>query len=70
VSAKFALGAHLSPRDEKAVRRTVSGLLKIILPDGGKDLSLPLKDGRPVKEQLKKLAALVCGTTAYFLPRA
>ena len=30
----FALGAHLSARDEKAVRKTVSGLLKLLHPHG------------------------------------
>jgi ATP-dependent Lon protease len=30
----FALGPHLNARDRKAVRRTVSGLIKIMYPHG------------------------------------
>jgi ATP-dependent Lon protease len=60
----FALGAHLSARDEKAVRKTVSGLLKLLHPHGAwthgelRDyLEFALEGRRRVKEQLKKLAA-------------
>jgi ATP-dependent Lon protease len=31
---EFALGAHLSASDERAVRKTVSGLLKVMHPHG------------------------------------
>jgi len=34
IDDEFALGVQLSARDEKAVRKTVSGLLKILHPDG------------------------------------
>ncbi len=34
IDAEFALGSHLAARDEKAVRKTVSGLLKILHPHG------------------------------------
>lgn len=60
----FALGAHLSARDERAVRKTVSGLLKILHPHGEwtraelrEYLEFAIEGRRRVKEQLKKLAA-------------
>lgn len=60
----FALGSHLSARDEKAVRKTVSGLLKILHPHGEwthgelrEYLEFALEGRRRIKEQLKKLAA-------------
>ncbi len=63
LDADFALGAHLSARDERAVRKTVSGLLKIIHPHGEwsrsdlrEYLELAIEGRRRVKEQLKKLA--------------
>lgn len=59
----FALGSHLSARDEKAVRKTVSGLLKILHPHGEwtrgelrEYLEFAIEGRRRVKEQLKKLA--------------
>src|SRR5438477_9144648 len=33
----FALGAHLNARDRKAIRRTVSGMVKILHPNGQVD---------------------------------
>ncbi|HEV8529334.1 MAG TPA: protease Lon-related BREX system protein BrxL [Actinomycetes bacterium] len=64
IDGEFALGAHLSARDERAVRKTVSGLLKLLHPDGEwtraelrEYLELALEGRRRVKEQLKKLAA-------------
>lgn len=61
---EFALGSHLSARDEKAVRKTVSGLLKILHPHGHwtrselRDyLDLALEGRRRVKEQLNQLVA-------------
>ena len=64
IDAEFALGGHLSARDEKAVRKTVSGLLKILHPHGEwtraelrEYLEFALEGRRRVKEQLKKLAA-------------
>ena len=30
----FSMGAHLNARDRKAVRKTVSGLMKILFPHG------------------------------------
>ena len=58
----FSLGAHLNARDRKAVRRTVSGMLKILHPHGEVSredleeiLSMALEGRRRVKEQLKKM---------------
>lgn len=63
IDEEFALGAHLSARDEKAVRKTVSGLLKILHPHGEwshvelrEYLELAIEGRLRVKEQLKVLA--------------
>ena len=60
----FSLGAHLNARDRKAVRRTVSGLVKILHPHGEVEpedleelLALALEGRRRVKEQLKKMGS-------------
>ena len=34
IDREFALGPHLNARDRKAVRKTVSGLIKVLYPDG------------------------------------
>ncbi len=61
----FAFGSHVGGRDAKAVRKTVSGLVKLLHPDGDVstadlaeyvDLAMELR--RRVKEQLKKLGGL------------
>jgi ATP-dependent Lon protease len=72
IDEDFALGAHLSARDEKAVRKTVSGLLKILHPDGQwthgelrEYLEFAMEGRRRVKEQLKKLAAHDYAKTAF-----
>lgn len=64
IDREFALGSHLSARDERAVRKTVSAFLKLLHPDGEwtrgelrEYLELALEGRRRVKEQLKKLAA-------------
>ena len=69
---EFGLGAQLSARDEKAVRKTVSGLLKILHPHGewGRSdlreyVELALEGRRRVKEQLKKLASHDYSKTAF-----
>jgi ATP-dependent Lon protease len=58
------LGAHLNARDRKAVRKTVSGLVKILYPHGeltsdelGELLELAIEGRRRVKEQLKKMGS-------------
>jgi ATP-dependent Lon protease len=72
IDQDFALGAHLSARDEKAVRKTVSGLLKILHPHGEwthgelrEYLEFAMEGRRRVKEQLKKLAAHDYAKTAF-----
>lgn len=72
IDGEFALGAHLSARDEKAVRKTVSGVLKILHPDGRwtraelrEYLEFALEGRRRVKEQLKKLASHDYSKTAF-----
>jgi ATP-dependent Lon protease len=72
IDSEFALGAHLSARDEKAVRKTVSGLLKILHPHGEwtrselrEYLEFALEGRRRIKEQLKKLAAHDYAKTAF-----
>jgi ATP-dependent Lon protease len=61
----FELGEALDKIDRDAVRKTVSGLIKLIHPDGNytKDdleeyLSIALELRRRVKEQLKKIKAI------------
>lgn len=72
IDDEFALGSHLSARDEKAVRKTVSGLLKILHPHGEwtrsemrEYLEFAMEGRRRVKEQLKKLAAHDYAKTAF-----
>lgn len=61
VDHHFRFGSHVEGRDATAVRKTVSGMLKLLHPDGvvGKDevreyAELALEARRRVKEQLKK----------------
>lgn len=61
----FRLGKDLNQRDVRAVRKTVSGLLKLLFPDGryGKEdvrdaLVYALGVRRRVKEQLKKIGGM------------
>jgi ATP-dependent Lon protease len=68
----FSLGSHLNARDVKAVRKTVSGLVKLIYPHGefSKDelaeiLSLALEGRRRVKEQLKKMGSFEYHQTSF-----
>ncbi len=58
----FAFGPNLGHRDRKAVMRTVSGLIKLIHPDGeaskqdlAEYLAFALEMRRRVKEQLKRI---------------
>ncbi len=60
----FGLGSHLNARDRKAVRRTVSGMIKILYPNGqiAKEemeelVGFALEGRRRVKEQLKKMGS-------------
>jgi ATP-dependent Lon protease len=68
----FSLGAHLNARDRKAVRRSVSGLTKILHPDGQvskEDLAviveLAVEGRRRVKEQLKKMGSFEYYQTSF-----
>jgi ATP-dependent Lon protease len=61
----FRLGPALDRRDDKAVRRTASGLLKLVFPHGeiAEDdtrwaLEVALESRRRVKEQLKRMGGL------------
>ncbi|MDP2828198.1 MAG: protease Lon-related BREX system protein BrxL [Sulfuricellaceae bacterium] len=61
----FKLGNNLNQRDTIAVRRTVSGLLKLISPQGEYDkeivrkcLEYSLEVRRRIKEQLKKIGGM------------
>ncbi len=61
----FTLGAQLKQRDTKPVRKTVSGLIKLMHPDGDftkedvqKYLVWALEMRRRVKEQLKRIGGM------------
>lgn len=61
----FKLGIDLNQRDTTAVKKMVSGLVKIVYPDGNFDkedireiLELALESRRRVKEQLKKIGGM------------
>ena len=61
----FRLGHDLNQRDTIAVNRMVSGLVKLVYPDGNFDkedireiLTLALESRRRVKEQLKKIGGM------------
>ncbi len=60
----FTMGSHLVARDRKAVKKTVSGLMKIIYPNGevtptelAELLEFAMEGRRRVKEQLKKMGS-------------
>lgn len=68
----FSLGTHLNARDVKAVRKSVSGLAKLIYPHGeiNKDelaeiLELAIEGRRRVKEQLKKMGSYEYHQTSF-----
>lgn len=72
IDRHFSLGSHLNARDVKAVRKTFSGLLKLIYPHGdySKDeladvLALALEGRRRVKEQLKKMGSFEYHQTSF-----
>ena len=72
IDRAFSLGAHLNARDRKAVRKTVSGLTKILYPDGqvtedelAEILELALEGRRRVKEQLKKMGSFQYYQTSF-----
>jgi ATP-dependent Lon protease len=72
IDRHFSLGSHLNARDVKAVRKTVSGLVKLIYPHGEvtKDelaelVELALEGRRRVKEQLKKMGSFEYHQTSF-----
>lgn len=61
----YSLGAHLKQRDTKPVKKTVSGLVKLIHPDGKftkedirEYVEIALEMRRRVKEQLKRIGGI------------
>lgn len=61
----FSLGSHLKQRDTKPVKKTVSGFIKLMHPDGGytkedvrEYLEIALEMRRRVKEQLKRIGGM------------
>lgn len=65
ISQFFRLGRDLNQRDSIAVKRTVSGLVKLLFPDGKftkddirKCLEYALVGRRRIKEQLKKIGGM------------
>lgn len=72
IDRHFSLGHHLNARDVKAVRKTVSGLMKLIYPHGevSRDelaelVELALEGRRRVKEQLKKVGSFEYHQTSF-----
>lgn len=68
----YSLGSHLNARDVKAVRKTVSGLIKLLYPGGdmsqdglGELVELALEGRRRVKEQLKKMGSFEYHQTSF-----
>jgi ATP-dependent Lon protease len=61
----YSLGAHLKQRDTKPVKKTVSGFIKLLHPDGiytkediREYLEIALEMRRRVKEQLKRIGGM------------
>ncbi len=61
----FTLGSHLKQRDTKPVKKTVSGFIKLLHPDGEytkedvrEYLEIALEMRRRVKEQLKRIGGM------------
>ena len=72
IDRHFSLGSHLDARDVKAVRKTISGLIKIIYPHNEMSrgelteiVELSLEGRRRVKEQLKKLGSFEYHQTSF-----
>jgi ATP-dependent Lon protease len=72
VDRHFSLGSHLNARDVKAVRKTVSGLVKLVYPHGeftkeelAELVELGLEGRRRVKEQLKKMGSFEYHQTSF-----
>lgn len=72
IDRHFSSGSHLNARDVKAVRKTVSGLLKIVHPHGefnkeelAEIVDLAVEGRRRVKEQLKKMGSFEYHRTSF-----
>lgn len=72
IDRHFSLGSHLNARDVKAVRKTLSGLVKLIYPHGDMSkeeltelVELALEGRRRVKEQLKKMGSFEYHQTSF-----
>jgi ATP-dependent Lon protease len=72
IDRHYSLGAHLNARDVKAVRKSVSGLVKLLYPHGelsGQELAelaeMALEGRRRVKEQLKKMGSFEYHQTSF-----
>ena len=72
IDRHFSLGSHLNARDVKAVRKTVSGLIKLLHPHGeftkeelAEIVELALEGRRRVKEQLKKMGSFEYHQTSF-----
>lgn len=68
----FAFGPHLKQRDSKAVKKTVSGFIKLIHPDGcytksdiQEYIEIAMEMRRRVKEQLKKIGGMEFWDTGF-----
>jgi ATP-dependent Lon protease len=72
VERAFRFGSHLGGRDQKAVRKIVSGLIKLLHPNGEvtkeemeEYLAYAMEMRRRVKEQLKKMGGLEYWDTSF-----
>ena len=72
IDRHFSLGSHLNARDVKAVRKTVSGLVKLLYPHGelsrqelAELVEMALEGRRRVKEQLKKMGSFEYHQTSF-----
>ncbi len=68
----FKFGSHLGGRDQKAVRKIISGLIKLLHPDGEvtkeelrEYVEYAMEMRRRVKEQLKKMGGLEYWNTSF-----
>ncbi len=72
IDRHFSLGSHLNARDVKAVRKTVSGMVKLVYPheeinweELSELLGIALEGRRRVKEQLKKMGSFEYHQTSF-----
>lgn len=72
IDRSFGMGPHLNARDVKAVRKTVSGLVKLIYPhleyskeEFAELVDIGMEGRRRVKEQLKKMGSFEYSQTSF-----